>query len=242
MVNRLILATVLVGVCLSAQTYKLHRRMPAKGTVAGGGNPAPTVVSWSKASVHIPTTLCSVLITNSGNNRIQIAHTGTGDSDLNGSAIISITNHAGTAFTRMWTNNGSAWPRAEMWYLINPPTGTNTIYATVDANIDDLGMTVFCVQDAAQTSSFGTPAVAAAAGNITVTVTSAVGELVVGGVASDDESTLVISGGTNPAGVGVINGDTAFAAGYWTGAASVGANWNAAVDTTGGGVSIKPVP
>lgn len=207
---------------------------------AGGGGTPVTFVSSSTNGVLNPGALTSVSITNSGANTLQIAHVGIGDSGQR--AVTAVTNQAGTAFTLLWTNNASAWARTEMWYLVNPPAGSNTVIAVVPTGgIVHVGLSVACYAGAHQSAIFGTFVTNSATGNLTVTVTSAVGELVVGAATTDANGTLTISGGTNPSGTGTIDNDTDYAAGYWTGAASVNANWTAGAEpTSGGAVSIKP--
>src|SRR6266496_2596642 len=92
---------------------------------------------------------------------------------------------------------GSGFENLETWMVINPPTGSQTATATFDTtNAGSCFITATNYQDAEQLTPLGTPATNN--GNSTtpsVTVTSAIGELVHTSIWSRDTTGYAVTGG-----------------------------------------------
>lgn len=213
-------------------------------TAAGGGGGAPGVESFSfnSASAGSPSVGdISQPTTNGGNNRLQFVVLGIG---LGSAVTCTVSNSAGNVFTAIWNTNAATWGVSLGFYLTNPPSGSNMVYANFSSTpAFQAGMVVANITNAHQTAPLGTPDKNwAATGNPSITVASATSELVIGGCTSDAQNALAVSGGTEIKIILNIGTDVDVGAAYYTGAASVNAAWTdgATGDWSAGAVSIKP--
>lgn len=121
----------------------------------------------------------------------------------------------------------------ELWRLVAPDSGTATVTATLNDTVAGVVLSVVTFTGVDQTTPLGTPAAnqgqdGTNAGNPTVTVASAAGELVFDVVARDNDYGLTVGSGqtehTNRAAAGQIRG----ASSTEPGAASVTMSWSSA--------------
>ena len=138
----------------------------------------------------------------------------------------------------------TAFMNASWWYKIAPTVQTATITATWAGNQFQKGCVAFQVTGVHQTTPLGTAATNSNTTGtaVSVTVTSAVGETVVAFAATDSE-TGITEAGTLIKEENNVATDTCYNAQYYTGAASVNAQWTNAVSNgwSASGVSIKPL-
>lgn len=184
-----------------------------------------------------------------GSNRVLVCGIGTGH---NPNPTVTALSWAGQSFTSIASVYDGGWPGARMYYMkeatIAAGSGT-TFSVTTNAAGDhkQTGGFVQMFQDVDQTTSIGTPATNSGTSGTTasVSVTSAAGELVVAFLCSDDEtgtSSNIGSGGTSIFSINQIESDLWVTAGYWSGAASVTAQWSQTDNRWAiVGVSLKPV-
>jgi len=79
--------------------------------------------------------------------------------------------------------------RVEKWGVVNPPTGAQTVTATLNGTKNSLTLTTRTYCGVHQSSSLGTPATASgSSGTATVDVTSASGELVIDGAIMNSDA------------------------------------------------------
>lgn len=179
----------------------------------------------------------------SGSNRVLLLKFSINAANTGGTGtfgVTSVSSDVGGAFTlakaQGVTTETSPWNRAELWYLINPATGTHVISV---AHPSDGGGTKYAVLVAEewtgvhQTTPFSATAGSqAASGTVTTTITSATGEIV-----TDIVSARGHSGATYTVGAGqtqtnysendgsVSGQNNVNLASYESGAASVTMSW-----------------
>lgn len=142
--------------------------------------------SWSAPTFDAATTMFS-------NNSTTVTGSHTPVSTTNGAALACITWQRGTLGTLntvtygagsmtfiAGATDGGGQRRAELWYILAPPSGASTVTGTFDAIKNDARMTVLTYTDVNQSTPIGTGVTATGvASPITVNATSATGELVV---------------------------------------------------------------
>ena len=107
---------------------------------------------------------------------------------------VSTITYGGQSLTRLSFTHTAAYSRAELWSLVNPPTGANNVVVTFSASVTYV-VGISSYYNVHQTTPWGTAATAS--GNSTtasVVVTSAVGELVVDVVEKNKDDELVTVG------------------------------------------------
>jgi fibronectin-binding autotransporter adhesin len=146
-------------------------------TLAG----AATTTSWSHT------------VTTSGTNRILIvaAHI-----NFRNSSLVSSITYGGQSLTKLAAVQNGTADDDEIWYLLNPPTGTNTVIATTTPGLLASTGAVFSATSFVgvnQSIPFGTVATSTGSGTaLTVSPPSAAGDIVIG-FASRDATTLTLS-------------------------------------------------
>jgi hypothetical protein len=93
-----------------------------------------------------------------GNNRILVVSTANPGTSV---AVSSVT-YGGTALTRL-SQNLSAGASTEIWYLLNPPSGTATVSVSLASSAKFAGGSV-SYRNVHQTTPFGTPVAATGSG------------------------------------------------------------------------------
>jgi hypothetical protein len=107
---------------------------------------------------------------------------------------VSTITYGGQSLTRLSFTNTGTYHRAELWYLVNPPTGANNVVVTFSASVAYI-VGISSYYNVHQTTPFGTAATAT--GNSTsasVAVTSAVGDLVVDVVEKNKDNEAITAG------------------------------------------------
>ncbi len=167
--------------------------------------------TWASAQVAVDTTTSMAALAPSGSNTGTFSHTTTTNANrlLIVSLAMDITNSPGTTATAV-TYNGTAlaqWGfhndtgntrRVEMWYLLNPVSGTNTVGVTLD--VPTGGATVGAVAAATtfsgvdQTVPLGAfvSADGAAGGNSQLDVPSVVNGMILDVLATGGDQTITI--------------------------------------------------
>lgn len=175
--------TCIIGVTVVAMLAAVCFAGPARADIAfdapssvdGGanatGNTAP--LTWSHT------------VTSTGTNRILIVGVAMRNAAAQTVAANGVT-YNGVVLTQLDAQDVASASRIEMWYLLNPPTGANTVSVTTTADVRMAAgatsytgvdqTTPFGTQSKNSGSSFGTDV-------ITATVTSDTDELVVDAVA-----------------------------------------------------------
>lgn len=182
-----------------------------------------------------------------GSNRILMV----GISYRNGdSETVSAATYGGQAMTQVGTAQVSANTapdgRIYIYYLLNPPTGSNTLQVNWNSALDQ-GSVIGAVTYAGVDQTTPLRAFASASGISTApaaTVTSAANDLVFGIVSGRTTSNYALagSGGTSLWSARPFNGQTAGAGQSKTGAASsVTLNWSgSSAEWVAGGVALRP--
>lgn len=194
-----------------------------------------TSVSWTHTCTGTGTDGILVIIAGEGNS-------GGGAVDISSATY----NSAGATAITSFSVTDSNFVRVEGFYQLLPATGAHTVQVNYASTVEQACAGSVSYTGVNQSTPFGTAATAGGSGtNASVTVSSATGELVVGGIASDSEigaGGVTINGGTSRWELEGLASDTSYAQGEWTGAASVTVRWDQG--NTGwavGGVSMKPV-
>ena len=151
--------------------------------------------------------------------------------------------YAGASMTAIPSSKvyDGGWVGIQGFYKIGPATGTNTV-ATSTGGLDQVAVMCASFTGVDQTTPLGTAATNSATSGTTasVSVSSATGELVIGGIASDAEDGITETG-TLILEAGPVASDTLFGIQYYSGAASVTAQWSQSTNRWAvSGVSIKP--
>lgn len=128
---------------------------------------------------------------------------------------------------------------SEVWYLVNPPTGSNTLAVTVAGGLDDIYRNLVSYTGVDQTTPVraGTyfnktgSIVTDGSGNLSQTVTSAVGDLTLTCVNGGASNNITVAAGQTRRGNSAA-GNRSFAHDDKTGAASVTHTWS------GGGAGV----
>lgn len=165
---------------------------------------------------------------------------GSGDTTA-GDRIISGVTYNAVAMTNVWGVNGTTWVRNEGWRLTAPASGAHNVVVTYGGPCDQACAGAVTYSGVDQTTPIGTPASAGgASATASVAVTSATGEVVIGGVSSDPET--ITPTGTQRWEVENVGSDTSYGEQTYSGAASVTVQWNlgSSDNWAVGGVSIKP--
>jgi len=185
--------------------------------------------------------------TGTGANRLMMVAVNYEDDDVAGLTVNSVT-YNGLALTRAGIRLSAQEACSELWYLLNPPSGTFNVVVNASsvqaADAMHVGVTTFTGVN--QSTPFGTVVTNTGTGTLTtVTVASAVGELVYATMALDDARNSTVGAGqtelfTGIAGVASSDGIRS-AASTKPGAASVTSTWTVATDAWATiSVSIKP--
>ncbi|NTW30838.1 MAG: tail fiber domain-containing protein, partial [Candidatus Moranbacteria bacterium] len=122
-------------------------------------------------------------MTGTGNNRILIVGVSI---DGAGSGVSSMT-YAGDSLTKIAEQTSGGTVEAQLWYLVNPDSGSNTLAVTMINNSEAFSVGAMTFEGVNQSNPIGT--YASAYGDSTaasVTVSSGTGQMVVDVVASDD--------------------------------------------------------
>jgi hypothetical protein len=171
--------------------------------------------------------------TASGNDRLLIVFASAGSNTSSDTQPSGVT--YGAASLTMLTNSfiHDGWDGISIWYLVAPAVQTANITITwpVATNNVQGGIAVVAT-DVNQSSPLGTPARATGSSTSPSTgaITSAVGDLVVAGIASDSASGIT-EGGTLISEQENHEGDTSYGAESYSGAATVTATWTQAENT-----------
>ncbi len=179
-------------------------------------------------------------ITPSGANRLMMV----GISAQQRAASVTSVTYNGVALTKLGNLSHSSQTRIEVWYLKNPSIGTfNVVVSNSQSDNAVVGVKTYSGVDL--TTPFGT--LSSAFGTSTtasVSVSSAVNELVFGVVGFNNGSTNITPGaGQTEYYDKTINSSIAGSASEKAGAASVTMTWTStSVSWTIGTVSIKPAP
>lgn len=250
-------ATATVGVIpvvtkplyLSDPSQALDRMDPV--ATADGTTAQTAVLSTPIAVVGAAASSVSAQIVNSHSFAYDSGSTGAnralfvGISYFNddGETVRSVT-YGGETLTQVGTANQSTFARVYVFRLLNPPTGTNTLAVTWNANIDR-GAVVGAVTYANVNQTTPTGAFAGSSGNSatpSVTVAGAAGRTMFGAVAGRSTSNYsVTGGGTLLWSQRPFSGYTAGSGQTKAGAASVMLSWSgSSANWAAGGVSIVP--
>jgi hypothetical protein len=201
---------------VSAQDKKLLRGAGGPPAAVGG---APTVDA-STTQAYTSTNPSTSTHTCSGSNRylIVIVHI---DSS---SSVTSVTYNGVSLALIQAQNPPGSFGRTEMWGLVAPATGSNTVSVNVGANPRIVSIISF--NSVNQSTPTGTPVSAQGATTpATVTASSATGEIVVAGITlSLNANETITAGGTEITNVsqsGTVRG----ASQYYAGSGSVVTSW-----------------
>ena len=190
----------------------------AGGTLVGGG---PGQVVFDRAtSNNISGTLSWTHVTTSSTNRFMLVGVSIGGS---GGAVGNIT-YGGSNFTKvMATTNGTL--SSELWQLVNPPTGTNTVTITRLGSGGSLFAGAATFSGVNQTTPLSSTTSATGNGfNATNAITSATNEIVFDTVSTINNKPLVE--GLGQIELWNLNTTDASAASINTGNNSVIVSWN----------------
>ena len=187
----------------------------------------------------------SYSVSASANNRLMILAVSLWPSAL-GYSVSNVKWNTTENFTNLDVSNYSTEIQTELWYLKNPTAGNYSVVVTFTGSVNcSIGVIAFKNVD--QTNTFGTVGKSNSggyvAGNATLTVSSASGELVFATAAARNNSLGTFSGDTQ-----LWNLTTASyakgSAGTTAGASSVSVNWPLSGTNYWGtlGVSMRPQP
>jgi hypothetical protein len=146
----------------------------------GGAHAAVVFDAASSASTGAPeTATLSWSHTVSGADRILLVGV-----SINGNKTVSSVTYGGDQLTRIATVNQGSSARASLWYLLNPPTGTQTVLVTMSGNARFVAG-AHSYTGVSQSNPIGTASVNTGGSSKTATLnlTSATGELAVDVVA-----------------------------------------------------------
>jgi hypothetical protein len=204
--------------------------------------PAPVVdVASSFSGGSTASLTWSHTCTGTGTDGILIVAAGFGETPPN---TMSATYNAVamTAVPSSYKDDG-VFDGVQLFYMLVPPTGAHNVVVSYSPNPTGCAAGAVSYTGVNQSTPFGTAATASGSSAIaSVSVTSAVGELVIGALASDSNNTITINGGTSRWEVESVGGDTSYSQGDFTGASSVTVRWDQ-LNTNWAitGVSLKPV-
>ena len=178
-----------------------------------------------------------------GSNRVLMVVAGSGDT---GHEVPTGVTWNGIAMTLVPSSYASAaaWCGVSLWYLLEASLSTATadVVITWAATPQDLvGGVSFVVTDVDQVTPFGTANTGTgASATASAAISSASGEVVIGGISSDSEGSINETG-TLIQKVLNVNFDSSFGAQYYSGASSVTIQWGQAnTNWAVSGVSLKP--
>lgn len=172
----------------------------------------------------------------------MVCYVGGGDgtsSDFNGTWTATYAGVSMTIIPSSLVYDG-IWVGIQGFYLIAPATGSNNV-VTTHSSLTQVAVMCASFSGVHQTTPLGTAATNSGTGTTaSVTVTSATGEMVVAGVASDNEGGITETG-TLILETAAVSSDTIYGIQRYSGAASVSAQWTQGSNAwAASGVSIKP--
>jgi hypothetical protein len=178
-----------------------------------------------------------------GSDRLLFVVVGHGGNPIANCSITSVT-YNGDSLTEAWDVDDANWTRNEGWYMVAPDVGTANIVVDIDNSFNcfqqAIGATTFTGVN--QVTPIDTPNTNSSSANNTpsVTISSAVGDVVIAGVSTDSEGGIT-EGGSLLWEIEALVTDTSFGAQYYSGASSVNATWTAVQNGwAAGGVSLNP--
>src|SRR5436309_684242 len=155
--------------------------------VSAATNPAVTVGETSAGVENDAQSSLSFLHTTSGTNRLLVVGVTQKNSPVR--SVSSVT-YAGQAMTSAGSAVNASGAGAHIYYLVAPPTGPNTVVATLSGSASGMSVGAVTFTGVNQTTPVGTFASATGSGTAaSVTVTSNSGEIVVDTVSSASSST-----------------------------------------------------
>lgn len=180
-----------------------------------------------------------------GSNRVLVLIIAVGDAENN---LPSAVTYGGQAMTQLWSVSEGSWPSSQGWGLkesgITAATDT-TFSATLADNAAHFIAGAFTVQDVEQTTTYrnsgvGTTATGTSVSPTVSAIPSAVGDLVIAGIGTEDDNAFA-EGGTLIFEVEGLGADTGGGAQSYAGAATVTATWSTNnVPWAVGGISLIP--
>lgn len=233
------IATVffLLALVLTAQAQTLLN--PYLYATGGGGGCSIALDNFDDTAAQSSPSSFTEAFTVSGTNRLLLVTV----SRFPSANTISSLTYNGDALTKLDTQIDADDQAVEIWYLVNPDTGTNNIVGNLTAGTEIvLGFTSWtCVN---QSTPLGTQAKAAGSGTTpSVNVSSASGELVIDAVETFGGTLSVGAGQTQRInrndGAGFLLGTSTEA-----GAGTVTMSWTKSASSSWAiiGVPIKPAP
>jgi uncharacterized repeat protein (TIGR01451 family) len=199
-------------------------------------------------------------VSSASGNTSSLAWSHTIGSGSNGILIVGVSNrrsnrtvtnvtYGGQSLTRIGIQvSGGNTSRLEMWYLLAPPQGTALLTVNLSGNTDVIGGAVsyFGVDQLAPMGTFSSTG--GTGSSATVTITSAIGELVVGAIAAPGTAQSLTPGSGQISnwnvGTGTSGANERGAGSSQDGASSVMMSWGlgASADWAIGAVSLRPTP
>lgn len=169
---------------------------------------------------------------------------GLGDATIGNRTVSGVT-YNGVSLTNAWAADDGTFCNSSGWYLKNPATGAHNIVVSIGgggAQLGAAGGQSYTAVD--QTTPTGTANSTTGSGTTaSVNVTSASGEVVIGGISSDAQGAGAITPtGTQRWEVEDIGGDLSAAGQEYAGAGTVTVQWSQS-SSTGfaiGGIPFKP--
>lgn len=229
-----LLVVILVAILFIQDSYaQIGIKSPAiissRYKIAAGSASPPT---FDAASSTAGTNVASLTWshTTSGSDRCIIVVAGGGDGTLTEINPSSVT-YNGVGLTKLSFTNGTSWVGVSMWYLVAPATGTNNVVVTYTGPPVQSAAGAVSLNNVDQITPVDTADLQSIAGtgaNPQLDITSTSTQMVIDGIASDDDTIAVFGSQNERWNQDSIEADTGYGSATATGSPTVNMRWSTA--------------